>query len=192
MIKQTFLETSRLRQRPLEPSDAAAIQDAAGAREIADTMISLAHPYPAGEAKRHIARRIAEREAGHTFGFVIEHHSDRRFLGLIEVREIDSEHLQAELSFWLAVDSWGQGYMSEALGAVVAYGFGSLALNRLYAYNMSRNPASARVLEKSGFEREGLLRQRVRKWGLFEDVCLWAMLRDGWLASTLVDSKGAF
>lgn len=41
---------------------------------------------------------------------------------------------QAELSFWLAVESWRQGYMSEAVQAVLQYGFESLGLNRLYVY----------------------------------------------------------
>ncbi len=45
---------------------------------------------------------------------------------------------------------------------------------------MVRNPASGRVLEKSGMQREGLLHQRVRKWGKFEDVVVFAILRQDW------------
>ncbi len=177
MIDQFVLETPRLRLRPLELSDASAIQKAAGAREIADTMISLPHPYPAGEAERYIIRQQYEREAGRSATFTIEQKADGWFCGLVELRDIDREHLQAELSFWLAVDAWGQGYMSEAIHAVVRYGFANLGLNRLYAHHMLRNPACGRVLEKNGFKQEGLLRQRVRKWGQFEDVSLWAILR---------------
>ena len=179
-MDQFVLETPRLRLRPLELSDAAAIQKAAGAREIADTMISLPHPYPAGEAERFIIRQQSEREAGRSVTISIEQKSDGWFCGLIELRDIDREHLQAELSFWLAVDAWGQGYMSEVIHAVVRYGFASLGLNRLYAHHMLRNPACGRVLEKNGFKLEGLLRQRVRKWGQFEDVSLWAILRKDW------------
>lgn len=177
MIDQFVLETPRLRLRPIELSDASAIQKAAGAREIVDTMISLPHPYPAGEAERYIIRQQYEREAGRLATFTIEQKADGWFCGLVEMRDIDREHLQAELSFWLAVDAWGQGYMSEAIHAVVRYGFASLRLNRLYAQHMLRNPACGRVLEKNGFKPEGLLRQRVRKWGQFEDVSLWAILR---------------
>lgn len=171
------LETPRLRLRPLDLSDASAIQKAAGAREIADTMISLPHPYPAGEAERYAIRQQSEREAGRSATFTIEQKADGWFCGLVELRDIDREHSQAELSFWLAVDAQGQGYMSEAIHAVVRYGFANLGLNRLYAYHMLRNPACGRVLEKNGFKQEGLLRQRVRKWGQFEDVSLWAILR---------------
>ena len=143
-------------------------------------MISVPHPYPADEAERFYARQQAEREAGRAVTFTIEHKAQRRFCGLVELRDIDREHLLGELSFWLAVEAWGQGYMSEVVREVVRYGFENLGLNRLYAYHMMRNPASGRVLEKNGFRQEGLLRQRVRKWGQFEDVRLWAILRQEW------------
>jgi RimJ/RimL family protein N-acetyltransferase len=181
MIEQPILETPRVRLRPLELSDISAIQMAASAREIADTMISLPHPYPAGEAERYVFRQKAEQEAGRSSTLTIEHKVEGWFCGLVEVRDIDREHSQGELSFWLAVEAWGRGYMSEVVQAVVRYGFEGLALNRLYAYHMLRNPASGRVLEKSGFKQEGLLRQRVRKWGQFEDVALFAILQQEWL-----------
>jgi len=92
------------------------------------------------------------------------------------VRDIDQEHAQGELSFWLAIQAWGNGYMGEVVEAVVNYCFRNLELNRLYGYHMMRNPASGRTLEKSGFTKEGVLRQRVIKLGVFEDVALWAIL----------------
>lgn len=177
---QPVLETSRLRLRPPELPDAPAIQRSAAVREIADTMISLPHPYPDGEAERYIVQQQLEREAGDCVVFAIEQKVEGGFYGLVELRAIDREHSQGELSFWLAVEAWGQGYMSEAVQAVVQYGFENLGLNRLYAYHMLRNPASGRLLGKSGFRQEGLLRQRVRKWGKFEDVALCAILRQEW------------
>lgn len=188
MIEQPILETSRLRLRPLEESDSSAIQRAARAREIADTMISLPYPYPDHEAKRYVDRQLTEREAGHSATFTIEHKAEGRFCGLVEVRDIDHEHLLGELSFWLTVDAWGQGYMSEGVRAIVRYSFETLGLNRLYAYHMLRNPSSGRVLEKNGFKQEGLLRQRVRKWGVFEDVALWAILRQDWQVDVAIES----
>jgi RimJ/RimL family protein N-acetyltransferase len=143
-------------------------------------MISLPHPYPPGEAERYIDRQQAEREAEHSVTFTIEQKAQGEFRGLIELRDIDHEHSQGELSFWLVVESWGRGFMSEAVQAVVRYAFQGLGLNRLYAHHMLRNPPCGRVLEKAGFKQEGLLRQRVRKWGRFEDVALWAILREDW------------
>jgi [ribosomal protein S5]-alanine N-acetyltransferase len=79
---------------------------------------------------------------------------------------------------------WGQGYMSEALQPILRCGFEDLDLNRLYAYHMTRNLGSGKVLQKNGFVQEGLLRQRVQKWGVFEDVKLWAILRKDWHGET--------
>lgn len=180
MIKQPFLETPRLRLRPLESSDAQAIQQAASVREIADTMISLPHPYPDGEAERYIAQQQTERGDGRSVTFSVEKKTVGGFIGLVEIRNIDREHSEGELSFWMAVEAWGQCYMSEVVKIIVQYGLECLDLNRLYAYHMLRNPASGRVLEKNGFKQEGVLRQRVRKWGEFEDVALWAILQQEW------------
>jgi [ribosomal protein S5]-alanine N-acetyltransferase len=180
MVAQPRLETIRLILRPLTPIDAPSIQRIASIREIADTMISIPHPYPDGEASRYIQREIIEYAAGNSVSFAITSKTDREFCGVIEIREIDREHAQAELSFWLAPEAWGQGYMSEALQPIIRYGFEDLDLNRLYAYHMVRNLGSGKVLQKNGFELEGVLRQRVRKWGVFEDVKLWAMLHGDW------------
>jgi ribosomal-protein-alanine N-acetyltransferase len=176
----TEIDTPRLRLRPLVPGDAAALQRAAAAHAIADTMISVPHPYPPGEAARFIAHCQVEREAGRGLALAIEGRAEGDFIGLIEVRAIEPAHAQAELSFWLVETCWGLGYMSEAVRAIVGYAFTTFPLNRLYAHHMTRNPASGRVLERNGFQREGVLRQRVRKWGRYEDVALWALVREDW------------
>jgi [ribosomal protein S5]-alanine N-acetyltransferase len=180
MLSQSTLETNRLLLRPLTHLDTPSIQCFASVREIADTMISIPHPYPDGEAERYVSRQILEFELEHSFAFVIQRKSENLFCGVIEIRDIEREHSQAELSFWLAVEMWGNGYMSEALKPMLRFGFEDLDLNRLYAYHMVRNPGSGKVLQKNGFTEEGVLRQRVRKWGVFEDVKLWAILRKDW------------
>ncbi len=52
-----------------------------------------------------------------------------------------------------------------------------LALNRVHAHHMLRNPASGAVLRKIGMRSEGVLRQRIKKNGAFEDVAIYAVLR---------------
>ena len=180
MKTQPRFETERLLMRPISHADAAAIQATASLHVVADTMISIPHPYPHDEAQRFISSQMAASEAGHCHAFVIESRIRAEFFGIIEIRDIEQEHSQAELSFWLTPDAWGGGYMSEALKAIVGFAFESLGLNRLYAYHMIRNPGSGKVLQKNGFVREGVLRQRVRKWDVFEDVGLWAILKEDW------------
>lgn len=180
MLSPSTLETNRLLLRPLTHVDIPSIQCFASVQEIANTMIYIPHPYSDGEAQRYVSRQISEFELEHSVTFVIERKSEKVFCGIIEIRDIEREHSQAELSFWLAVEVWGQGYMSEALKPMLRFGFEDLELNRLYAYHMVRNPGSGKVLQKNGFTEEGVLRQRVRKWGVFEDVKLWAILRKDW------------
>ncbi len=183
MAQPTF-ETERLVLRPFAVGDAPAVQRLAGRREIADTTISIPHPYSLRMAEEWIAGQADSCAEEKSVVFAIELKSEGGLIGAIGLRDIDREHAQAEMGFWVGVEWWGEGYASEAARAVLCFGFGQLELNRIYAHHMIRNPASGRVLERIGMLREGLLRQRVRKWGIFEDVVLLAILRGEWVSDS--------
>lgn len=183
MGEPSELRTERLLLRPFAPADAAPFAELAGAFEIADTMISVPHPLPPGFADEWVAAAGPAR-------FAVCDAASGVVAGCAELRDIEAEHSQAELSFWVGRPFWGRGYASEAAAALVRHGFGPLGLNRIYAFHMARNPASGRVLTKLGMRHEGLLRQRVRKWGRFEDVQAYAVLR-GDLAWVETASGGA-
>ena len=180
MHEQPTLETERLLLRPLMQDDAPAIARLAGRREIADTTISIPHPYSEAQARQWIAETADLFAKGKSAVFGIQLKSGGNLAGGIGLRDIDTEHSLAELGFWVAVEYWGQGYATEAARAVVGFAFEQLGLNRIHAHHMVRNPASGRALAKLGMKVEGLLRQRVRKWGVFEDVVLMAILQQEW------------
>jgi ribosomal-protein-alanine N-acetyltransferase len=180
VVAQPKLETERLVLRPLTPQDAPVVSRLAGQREIADTTISIPHPYSEEQALQWIAGNAEIFAKGKPVVFGIQLKSEGNLVGTIGLRDIDSEHSLAELGFWIAVGCWGKGYATEAARAVVAFGFEQLGLNRIYAHHMVRNPASGRVLAWIGMRQEGLLRQRLRKWGVFEDVVAMAVLREEW------------
>jgi [ribosomal protein S5]-alanine N-acetyltransferase len=177
---QPTLETERLFLRPLTPRDAPVLSRLAGRREIADTTISIPHPYSEEQARQWIAGAADLFAKGKTVVFGLQLKREGTLAGAAGLRDIDTEHSLAELGFWVAVERWGQGYATEAARAVIGFGFEQLGLNRIYAHHMVRNPASGRVLAKLGMKPEGLLRQRVRKWGIFEDVVPMALLREEW------------
>jgi RimJ/RimL family protein N-acetyltransferase len=180
MEKPPLLETRRLRLGPLSQADAPALQRIAGRRELADTTISIPHPFTEEHARQWISDYTHAFGASQGVGFGISMQNTGELIGTVVLRDIDTEHNQAELSLWLDRQWWGHGYATEAAGAVVRFGFEQLGLNRIYGHHMVRNPASGRVLEKIGMRQEGLLRQRVRKWDVFEDVVLMAILRSDW------------
>jgi RimJ/RimL family protein N-acetyltransferase len=90
----------------------------------------------------------------------------------------DVDHRSAEIGYWLGQDFWGRGIATEALIAVTDYAFANHDLCRLYAHVFAWNPASARVLEKAGYQFEGRLRKSVTKNGQTIDQLMYAMVRD--------------
>jgi [ribosomal protein S5]-alanine N-acetyltransferase len=178
MTATPTLHTARLLLGSFEQDDAAALQRLAGDREIADTTLAIPHPYEMDHALAWIGNQRRESARGRATNFAVRLSSGSQLIGCAGLRDIDPEHLQAELGFWIGREWWGQGYASEAAAAVVRYGFGNLGLNRICAHHMVRNPAAGKVLERIGMQREGLLRQRVRKWGNYEDVVVYATLRE--------------
>ena len=171
------LRTPRLILGEFTLRDAPDIQRLAGAREIADTTLAIPHPYELDHALAWIEQQQRETIGGPSLSFAVRLSPTGTLIGSVGLRDIDREHRQAELGFWIGRDWWGQGYAREAAGAVVQFGFETLELNRICAHHLARNPASGRVLLALGMQREGVLRQRVRKWGKYEDVVLYAILR---------------
>ncbi|HXF60333.1 MAG TPA: GNAT family protein [Caldilineaceae bacterium] len=85
---------------------------------------------------------------------------------------------RGEIGYELHPDYWGQGYMREALDAILDFGFSELGLNRIEALVMVENERSARLLRALGFQEEGVLRQHDFFKDQFHDMRLFAILAD--------------
>lgn len=157
------LETERLVLRAFELSDAPRVQQLAGDKEIAATTSLIPHPYPDGEAVKWISTHAASFAAGASARFAITRREDNLLIGAIGL-EIHPKHNRAEVGYWIGMDYWGQGYATEALRPVLAYGF-SRGLHRIWAEHFAHNPASGRVMQKVGMRHEGTLRHHMVKWG---------------------------
>jgi len=175
MQPQPVLVTERLSLRPFQADDAAEVQALAGVREVAAMTYRLPHPYPDGMAEAWITSHAETYHNGREANFAITLLAGEKLIGSISLM-ISRENARAEVGFWLGKPFWGQGYATEALQAVLAYGFNALKLNRIFAQHFGVNPASGRVMEKAGMAYEGHLRQHVKKWGQFEDIKIYAIL----------------
>ncbi len=169
------LATSRLLLRGFELADAADLARVAGDRSVADTTVTVPYPLDVEGARAWIVDDLAHCLPEQQVYAVVAHETSR-LIGCVGLRHIEHAHGQGELTFWFDATVRGHGYAGEAAGALVEHAFTTLGLTRLVAHFMTRNPASGRVLGKLGFVSEGLMRRRVRKWGRFEDVELWARL----------------
>lgn len=169
------LQTDRLVLRPYVLSDVADLVRLAGAREIAATTLRIPHPYREEDAISFINTFAVEAEMGTSARFAITLRQDGQLCGGVGLR-IDKDHNHAELGYWIGVPYWGHGYATEAARAVVAYGFGTLKLRRIYASCVTKNTASGRVLQKIGMRYEGCQKQHICKWGEFHDLDLYGMV----------------
>jgi len=176
MTPQPTLRTARLALRPFELTDAAAVQRLAGEREIADTTLTVPHPYLDGMAEAWIAthRELWEKQ-DHAI-FAVTPPSDG-VVGAIGLH-LHLAHRRAELGYWIGRPFWNRGYATEAARALITFGFETLQLNRVHASHLTRNPASGRVMTKAGMTFEGILRQHIVKWDRPEDLAEYSILRE--------------
>lgn len=173
------LTTARLRLRPFVDADADALY----------AMHSNAHvlrywdspPWTErGRAERFLAvcRELADEGSGARLA--IDRATDRTFVGWCSLTRWNPTYRSASLGYCLGDASWGQGYATEAAGALLEWAFTTVDLNRVQAETDTRNGASARVLEKLGFVREGTLREDCIVNGEVSDSWVYGLLVADW------------
>lgn len=147
---QPNLVSPRLLLRPFELADASRVQMLAGDERIAATTENIPHPYPDGAAESWIESHATSWASRSLVCFAITQREDSQLVGAISL--IDIQPTQAEVGYWIGVDYWNKGYGTEATRTITQFGFEELKLKQLVAKHLTRNPASGKVLEKSGFE----------------------------------------
>lgn len=174
------LRTDRLRLRPVADTDADdlfALHSNAVVLRYWDS--------PAWEdrsrADRFIARsrELADESSG--VRLAVTRADDDAFLGWCSLTRWNPGFRSASMGYCFAEHSWGHGHATEAAHALLGWAFGTLDLNRVQAETDTRNAASARVLEKLGFVREGTLREDCVVDGEVSDSWVYGLLRREWL-----------
>lgn len=102
------------------------------------------------------------------------------FVGWITLTRWNPDYRSAGLGYCFAQAAWGKGYATEAGIALLQWAFAMLDLNRVQAETDTRNGASARVLEKLGFVREGTLREDCVVDGVVSDSWVYGLIRSDW------------
>ena len=132
------------------------------------------------EAEASVTRSLTFFPTRAGIKWVLARREDDRMLGHASVFDFVEPSDRAEIGYGLARAAWGHGYMHEALVAIVGYAFGTLGLRRLEADADPRNEASCRALERLGFTREGLLRERWVVAGEISDTAFYGLLAREW------------
>ena len=164
--------------RPWRMSDAGALaallQDGRVRRMLRD---GLPYPYTEADARAFLAETLAS-DPEEVFAFAIAQ-EDIPVGSLGMFRQGNIHRRTAELGYYLGPDHWGQGIGTWAVREAVQWVFARTDLLRIFAEPFAENHASCRVLEKAGFQPEGVLRSSAVKLGRVRDTKLYARVRAG-------------
>ena len=142
------------------------------------------------------ARDAVERAKGYFASregirWIVTLKGDDRMIGSVGLFAFHEQNRLAEIGYALAREHWGRGYMNEALTAAIDYGFGPFGLRRIEADTHPHNAASVKTLERLGFTREGLLRERWQVGDEISDSLVWGLLARDWLARRMAAAAPA-
>ena len=118
---------------------------------------------------------LLEKNEGIRWG--ITKKEDNKVVGTCGFHNIKTEHLRAEMGYELGKEYWGQGIMAEALLAIISYGFNEMKFNRIESFVNSGNDKSVAILEKIGFQLDGMLREYEFARGKFIDQYCYSLLK---------------
>ena len=181
MDRLPLLETPRLRLRTIERADVPALYAVFSDPQVMRYWSSA----PMQDADEAIALHddiVAMMRDDTLYQWGIAPRDGDGLVGTVTLYRIDVAHKRGEIGFALGSTHWGRGYATEAVGAVVAHAFDGRGLHRLEADADPRNAASLRVLEKLGFVREGLARERYQLYGELQDSVMLGLLAPEWRA----------
>jgi len=173
------LRTARLLLRPFAVSDANAIYALQSNPRVLRYWDSP--PWTdRSQADAFLAACRKMEEDGSGARFAIETRGDNAFVGWCAMFRWNPVYRSLGIGYCLDEPAWGKGYATEAVSAMLQWAYGALDLNRVEAELDTRNAASARVLEKLGFEREGLRREDCVVSGEVSDSWIYGLLKRDW------------
>lgn len=178
--------TARLQLRAFRTSDIPAIVTLANDRVLAEMTLTMPHPYSEASARSWMRMHSggeAGLNSGRTYAMVRPNGDGTETLigavGLV----IAPEHKRAEIGYWIGREHWGQGFATEAAGALLDHAFESLDIERVQAIHFAMNKASEGVIKKLGLRREGTMRARTIRFGVTHDDVIWGLTRGEWQTS---------
>ena len=129
--------------------------------------------------RRRIRRYTEDLRSDQSYAFLIFRSTDGRLVGGLTLANVRRGVAQAgSLGYWMGLPFVRLGYMTAAVRAIIPFAFGTLRLHRLEAACIPTNTASIRLLENTGFIREGYAREYLCINGIWQDHLLYGRLKD--------------
>lgn len=176
------LESKRLLLREITVADAEAVFRIRGDYQV--TKYNGGLPYRSVDQAEALIEGIAAAyrdKRSIRWGITLREDPLHTVIGMVGYNYWVRQDYRASIGYDLARDYWGQGIMPEAVRAILEFGFEHMALNRIEADASIDNTKSHRVLEKVGFQREGIQQEQYYEEGEFYDLVLFSLLRKNFL-----------
>ena len=130
------------------------------------------------EAVEVLMKDLDSDAKGNSMCWAVTHKGQDEMIGKCILFQYNEQNQRAEIGYLLNRKYWRQGVMYQAIGAVINFAFNNLNLHRIEADVDTENAASIGLLEKHGFQREGLFRDRWRVYDEWQDSVMLALIRD--------------
>ncbi|MDR2276073.1 MAG: GNAT family N-acetyltransferase [Sphingobacterium sp.] len=170
-----ILETERLILDEITAADIPHIVLYLQDKVFSDYTSNIPYPYREQDAELwlQLSSEAFKNRSGFTFAI---RNKNRKFLGAIGLHDQGSD--KAELGYWLGIPNWNNGYVTEAAKAIIRYGFRELNFNKIFATYFPHNPASGKVMEKIGMQKEAVLKQHLKKDGRYYDIPMYSIFKE--------------
>ncbi|GCE47690.1 RimJ/RimL family protein N-acetyltransferase [Thermosporothrix hazakensis] len=177
-MQNPFIIGDRLYLRPLEPAQDNHLYSTWLNDEEIRRYFSV---YPTSDYRGKERIENLYKSFGHII-FGVVRKSDNRLIGLVGLKDINTLNQTAEFYVIIGDRSvWGQGYGTEATKLMIRYGFMELNLNRIQTQDMEENIGGWKADEKAGFKYEGTLREAIFRFGKYNNVRVYSLLRSEFL-----------
>lgn len=176
MDKFPRLETERLVLNQIIPADIPNIVAYAGNKKITDNTRTMPHPYFAEDAISWIHMANQGFSNKDNYMFAMRDKLNNSFMGGIGLT-LQTAHNRAEIGYWIAERFWNMGYTSEAVAAMLRFGFQELQLNKIVAAYISTNIASGKIMVKNGMVKEGEFKDHDIKNGEYVTLIHYGLLK---------------
>ena len=174
------MQTNRLAFRKLTPDDKEAIFHYASDPEVTKYVLYPTHQtYDDTLAFIHQTRMKYHKDEVSCWGVTLR--SNGQLIGTADYIWWSTDHRKAEVGFCFSKEYWNQGYATEALMALIKFGFTYMELNRIEAKCFEENKPSARVMEKSGMMHEGFLREALYVKDQVINLHLYSIIRNDFI-----------
>ncbi len=175
------IDLNGVRLRPIRTADAAALY--AYLRDPAVTELTSYPDVSMPMVEAMIEKSLRRWDAGELSKWGLALADNDQLIGTCGFNEWSQAHRWAELAFDLAQPHWGKGLMRQAVAAALEWGYRQNYVNRVHAFVRVDNMRSKRLLERSGFVREGCLRSYRVCRGQPHDFYIYGLLRSDWAAT---------